>query len=119
MAVLIRSPHLCFSRVSKPSHLPCDPQSVKRYCEKIIRLPMVESVWLAGSRSPKHYKQHRVDSDWDLVLSVTSVFRIAQPRTTDAIHADLVMTMKSDVDQFPHAVPLYPSDPHNLLTGPN
>lgn len=76
---------------------------------------MVESVWLAGSRSPKHYKQHRDDSDWDLVLSVNSVFRIAQPRQTDKIHADLVMTMRLDVDQFPFAVPLYPDDPYGLL----
>lgn len=42
------------------------PAAVSQYVFKLSECPLVESIWLGGSRSAYSRKNPRSDSDWDI-----------------------------------------------------
>ena len=80
------------------------------------RTSVVQSVWLAGSRSPLRKRQPTEDSDWDfMVVSDATNLKIPLPRSR-GLHGDLLI-MKHTPLPVQKAVMLWPNDTHGMLNG--
>lgn len=75
----------------------------------------ISKVYLKGSRSPLSKKQHRRDSDWDLVIQMNNDKGFVQTNLRKLNYfADL--TKINVGGKLPlECVELYPEDKHNIL----
>lgn len=98
--------------MSKPnpelSHAKAD---IRRYVGYLAAMPYVSAVFIVGSRSPLNKKQHRVDSDWDLMPLRTGDGFILRPRKFPfKLLADLMAFRER-----PDAVEIWPTDQYGVL----
>lgn len=101
--------------MSRPSDLPNDRESVYKYVLSLTNIPQVTEVRLVGSRSPRHWKEPREYSDWDLAAISEDRIHIPSPRSLGYLHVDLV-TLKPEVE-YPHQVQVWPQDEFGVFDG--
>ena len=103
--------------MSKPrKDLSTDCSSLQKYVSWLGANKNVVSVYLAGSRSPLRSKQHKEDSDWDLVVfTKLKKLKFPNPRNQFKIHVDLLVVHDSKVDRYKKSVQLWPEDTHKVF----
>lgn len=103
--------------MSKKSSLSNSKETARNYVQFLSSIEGVDKVFLAGSRSPNHYKDPHSDSDWDFVaVSEVPNFHLPHPRSALKImHADLITVTAEAVSYVPHAVEVWPIDTHGVL----
>lgn len=102
----------------KYPHLSSSHESFVKFVKMVSNLPQVEKIILTGSRSPIHPHEAREDSDWDIQVISKINFRVADPRKSYGLNADLghMTVARHNLNGMaPVAVELYPNDTHDML----
>lgn len=99
-------------------------KALKEYITYIKNYSGLVEIRLWGSRSPLKRKQHRDDSDWDLIVVWERPTRSIDPRTRLGFHADIASVGKEDFSKWTGravktSIQIYPTDKHNILKETN
>lgn len=105
--------------MSKPRpDLKNDIGTLQRYVEWLSNRKQVDSVYLAGSRSPLREKQPNDSSDWDLIaFTKLEKLTLPMPRKQFKFHCDLLIVNVGKKERYKTAVEIWPNDKYEILNG--
>ena len=104
-----------------PDNLSVNVVDIRDYVHNFLgKINGVIEVRLWGSRSPMKAKQHRANSDWDLLLICENHVLIPDPKLRSVgIYVDVASVSKKHWDSFKDknttSVQIYPVDEYGVL----